>query len=264
MESKLIRESINQDYEWIQYNSDLKIIHSIKDDMFHAQSILNALGSKKLFRQWIENKQTKELLKGFKDEFGEPQNSEGRNIIENRINLENGLRGYYIHRLLVNSVAMWAAPLYAIKVYKLLDCLYEIERSSLEEKIQEKDTQIQEKDTQIESLKPRSVPEGKEKNYIYCIYTNETDDADVVKLNFVRRNKKRIKTALKGVDPTRYIIYKECLPIAMSVNEIIKNKICKIVPKEEYRFEKHSGAMFVNKDYLDEIKQMVEAYMADQ
>ena len=29
---------------------------------------------------------------------------------ENREKLPNGLRGYYVHRLLVNAVAMWASP----------------------------------------------------------------------------------------------------------------------------------------------------------
>ena len=31
---------------------------------------------------------------------------------ENREKLPNGLRGYYVHRLLVNAVAMWASPLH--------------------------------------------------------------------------------------------------------------------------------------------------------
>ncbi|EAX85124.1 hypothetical protein TVAG_188460 [Trichomonas vaginalis G3] len=31
---------------------------------------------------------------------------------ENRENLPNGLRGWYVHRLLVNAVAMWASPLH--------------------------------------------------------------------------------------------------------------------------------------------------------
>ena len=29
---------------------------------------------------------------------------------ENRKNLAPGLKGYYVHRLLVNAVAMWASP----------------------------------------------------------------------------------------------------------------------------------------------------------
>ena len=67
--STIVRESINNDYEWIQYNNDLRIIRSKKDDMFHAQSILNALGSNKQLRRWFKNDQTKELIKGFKEEL---------------------------------------------------------------------------------------------------------------------------------------------------------------------------------------------------
>ena len=271
MEGKLIRESINDEYEWLQYNSELRIIHSIKDDMFQAQSILNALGSKKQFRKWVENKQTKELLQGFNEYFANGNflpleknvNTNETKIIDYRNKLPIEMRGIYIHRLLVNSVAMWAAPQYAIKIYKLLDYLYESERTMLQDQIEEKDAQIQTKVTQIECLKPRTVPEGKEKNYIYCIYTNKTDDVDVVKLNFVRRNKKRIKVALKDVDPEQIIFYRECLPIAMSINEIIKSKICFFLRKDDYRFEKHSGAMYVNADYLDEIREMFEEYFVE-
>ena len=38
----IVSEQINEDYEWIQYNSKLRIIHSIKDDYFQMQSILTA------------------------------------------------------------------------------------------------------------------------------------------------------------------------------------------------------------------------------
>ena len=55
-------ESINDDYEYIQYNEKLRLIHSIKDDMYQAQSILAACNSKKQLRHWFDNKSTQEFL----------------------------------------------------------------------------------------------------------------------------------------------------------------------------------------------------------
>ena len=42
-------------------------------------------------------------------------------IYEKRDNVPIELRGYYIHRLLVNHVAMWASPTYAWYIMKLLE-----------------------------------------------------------------------------------------------------------------------------------------------
>ena len=57
-----LNEKINDDYEWIQYNEKLRLIHSIKDDMYQMQSIVNACNSQKQIRHWFDNKSTKELL----------------------------------------------------------------------------------------------------------------------------------------------------------------------------------------------------------
>ena len=269
MSSVIVRESINQDYEWIQYNNDLRIIHSIRDDMFNAQSILNALGSKKQFRRWFKNIETKELIKGFKEELKINDDSE---IIENSTDAPNGLRGYYVHRLLVNSVASWSSPQYAIKIYKLLDSLYDTERNELENKyekqLNEKDIKIEMKNKQIhkqektiKNLKSRAVPEGRENKYIYCIYMDDGDDWNTIKLHFVRCDKRRIARALKGVDQDQILFYKEALPCSMSVNDDVKELIAEIIPEEELRFEPCSGSAIINYDYLDDVVDSIQEYL---
>ncbi|EAX82633.1 hypothetical protein TVAG_384340 [Trichomonas vaginalis G3] len=55
---------------------------------------------------------------------------------ENRKNLAPGLRGYYVHRLLVNAVAMWASPRYAWYIYRLLDEIHRQEREEMENKLE--------------------------------------------------------------------------------------------------------------------------------
>ena len=109
---------INAEYEFIQYNEQLRIIHCITDDTYQMQSIINSCHSNKLCADWFRNQSTKELLNEMEG-MGIP-------IPSKRMNLSPGLQGYYVHRLLVNSVAMWASPRYSIYIFKLLDDLHEL------------------------------------------------------------------------------------------------------------------------------------------
>ncbi|KAI5544776.1 KilA, N-terminal/APSES-type HTH, DNA-binding family, partial [Trichomonas vaginalis G3] len=61
----IVHEAINEEYEYIQYNKQLRLIRSVKDDMYQMQSIMNALRSTKQAYHWFENQQTKELLEEF-------------------------------------------------------------------------------------------------------------------------------------------------------------------------------------------------------
>ena len=71
--STIIREPINSEYEYIQYNKKLRIIHSIDDDMYQVKSIIEACHSDKLSKDWYRNQETQELLNAFRkdrDLFG--------------------------------------------------------------------------------------------------------------------------------------------------------------------------------------------------
>ena len=227
--------------------------------MFHAQSILNALGSKKKVFHWLENTQTKELLKGFEEEFSSIGFPRDAKIKENRPNLPIHLRGLYIHRLLVNSVAAWASAHYAIKIYRLLDSLFETERNELETKYEK---QLNEKETRIKELKNRAVPKGSEHKYVYAVYIDDGDDWNTVRIHFVRCAKRNITRALKGIDRDQILFYKEALPCSMSVNDGVKEVIAQIIPEEELRFEPCSGAAIINYDYLDDIVDSITDYMS--
>ena len=77
-------EQINDDYEFIQYNAHLRIIHSIKDDMYQAQSIIIACKSNKQAYRWKQLVETKEII----DELCEQQNCCPDDLIQNRPNIE--------------------------------------------------------------------------------------------------------------------------------------------------------------------------------
>ena len=119
-------DGTNGKFEYYQYNEDLRIIHSVEDDMFHAGSIVSALGSTKRVNNWLRNEQTIELLSGYKSlrEF-----AQGLLMTKHKqFNNVKCIEGTYIHRLLVNHFAMWVSPKYAYKISLVLDDHFELRR----------------------------------------------------------------------------------------------------------------------------------------
>ncbi|EAX69606.1 hypothetical protein TVAG_500900 [Trichomonas vaginalis G3] len=244
----IVHEAINEEYEYIQYNKQLRLIRSVKDDMYQMQSILTACFAPdtKLPKDWFRNQSTIELLSEAQRDVLFSENSEEQRVgkksqspklYENREKLPNGLRGYYVHRLLVNAVAMWASPRYAWNIYKLLDELHRQERGEMEKKLQAKDEVIESKDKSIQKRIPRSVPKGKEKNYKYMIYTEELEneeDRDMVMLHLVRRNNKSFYDLAKIYKSDRNWFYRENLPISMTPNEQIKEIVKNTLPQTHY------------------------------
>ena len=119
-------EGTNGRFEWYQYNDDLRIIHCVEDDTFHAGSIVRALGSTKDLSNWQRLKQTTELITGFTTlrKFTEGQLIKD---IPSKGNVK-GIAGTYIHRLLVNHFAIWVSPRYAYKISLVLDDHFELQR----------------------------------------------------------------------------------------------------------------------------------------
>ncbi|KAI5542548.1 KilA, N-terminal/APSES-type HTH, DNA-binding family [Trichomonas vaginalis G3] len=233
----IVHEAINEEYEYIQYNKQLRLIRSVKDDMYQMQSIMNALRSTKQAYHWFENQQTKELLEEFSHMIAFLGKPREEIPYENRKNLAPGLKGYYVHRLLVNAVAMWASPRYACYIFMMLDELYKAERGEMEKKLQAKDEVIESKDKSIQKRIPRSVPKGKEKSYKYMIYTEELEneeDKDMVMLHLVRRNNKSFYDLAKIYKSDRNWFYRENLPISMTPNEQIKEIVKNTLPQTHY------------------------------
>ncbi|EAX76739.1 hypothetical protein TVAG_320940, partial [Trichomonas vaginalis G3] len=255
----IVHEAINEEYEYIQYNKQLRLIRSVKDDMYQMQSILTACFAPdtKLPKDWFRNQSTQELLSEAQRDILFSENSEEQRVgkkpqspkthenseeqrvgekpqspklYENREKLPNGLRGYYVHRLLVNAVAMWASPRYAWYIYRLLDEIHRQEREEMENKLEAKDKSIQKRI-------PRSVPKGKEKNYKYMIYTEEMEneeDRDMVMLHLVRRNNKSFYDLAKIYKSDRNWFYRENLPISMTPNEDVKQIVQDTLPQTHY------------------------------
>ena len=247
---KVIHESISDDYEWIQYNSQLRIIHSIKDDYFQMQSILKACNApdNKKAADWFENQSTKELLHEIS--LGR-EKATLKKPYENRQNLPIGLRGYYIHRLLVNAVTMWASPRYAWYIMILLDDLFAKEREEMQRVIETKDEEIKERI-------PRSVPIHKERNYKYMIYTEDVDDSELIKLNLVRRNNRTFSAVAKIKNSDKCWFYRENLPISMTPNEDVKDIVRKSFAGADYEIK--GTTIIIYKNHLPLLHQKISLY----
>ena len=128
-------EGTNGKFEYYEYNDDLKLIHSVEDDMFQAKSIIDSLGSNKEANKWLVNKDTKELIEGFKNSMTQNSASYSK-LIDDKEKFNNikFIKGIYIHRLLVNNFATWANIKYAYKIAILLDDKFEVERLRKENK----------------------------------------------------------------------------------------------------------------------------------
>ncbi|EAX85145.1 hypothetical protein TVAG_177810 [Trichomonas vaginalis G3] len=241
----IVHEAINEEYEWVQFNKQLRLIRSVKDDMYQMQSILTACYAPdtKLPKDWFRNQSTIELLREAQRDILFSENSEEQRVgkkpqspklYENREKLPNGLRGYYVHRLLVNNVAQWASARYSWYVCKLLDELHRQEREEMEKKLHAKDEVIEAKDKSIQKRIPRSVPKGKEKSYKYMIYTEELEkeeDSDMVMLHLVRRNNKSFYDLAKINKSDRNWFYRENLPISMTPSEDVKQIVQDTLPQ---------------------------------
>ena len=235
---------INDDYEWFQYNEHLRIIHSIHDDMFQMKSIIIACHSNKRANDWFRNESTKELLQEAE------KSCAGIPALEKREDLQVDLRGWYVHRLLVNHVAMWASPRYAIYISKLLDEHFAKQRESLEKTIDE--------------MKPRQVPKGKDQSYKYMIWIedvepdDENDNKDMVLLHLVRRNNKTFREVSKIKNSNKCWFYAEKLPIAMTPNEEVKRIIKNNLKGCEYDIK--ATTVLTYKEHLDLLHEKIEEF----
>jgi hypothetical protein len=127
----------------IQYNEDIKVIHSIHDDMFHCQTIAKSLKSTRYrdIKKFFNSKTTKDYVTFLAIKFA-GENLPQRKIVDERLNISNNLRGTYIHRRLINRFSCWCSNEYSYKIEEMLDNIFSKQISELNIKIVSQDNII--------------------------------------------------------------------------------------------------------------------------
>ncbi|KAA6356585.1 MAG: hypothetical protein EZS28_047888 [Streblomastix strix] len=129
---------------------------------------------------------------------------------------DNKFKGYYVHPHLINYVAIWVSPKYAVTVRKIMDKINEtviaeheadktqavadqfhIVINTVTDTLSDRITDLNQ---QVRQLAPRAVPNGKER----------TKDLRPAKIERYRRES---------------LLFVDNLPIAMTINEKIKEAL---------------------------------------
>jgi hypothetical protein len=101
------------------YNG-ISVIIRDKDNYINATAMCNQFG--KRFRKIFENHAWQEYLEEFKEEYDIAQNGAMCQYMLRKGYLKK-ITGTYIHPKLINYVAIWASPKYAVKVGKIMDSI---------------------------------------------------------------------------------------------------------------------------------------------
>lgn len=115
--TKLIIEDINDKYAYIQYNNFNKVMLMKSVSYVNATKFCNDFDSNKRFRDWKRNQQSEELILEVETILSDKSRS-AIIVIEDG---NNEFRGIYVHPLLINSIAQWISPKYAIYVNNLMN-----------------------------------------------------------------------------------------------------------------------------------------------
>ena len=192
---------------------------------------------------WFRNQSTQEIL----DEMGSTGNPAYQKTHENRVNISNELKGIYVHRLLVNHIAMWASPKYAIYIAKLLDSIFEEERTRQQK--------------QIDDLKPRAVPDDNKTDYRYLIYKEDIGKEDFVRLHLIRRHKSTWRKVVNHyTNENERFYFKDNLPIIMTPNLNIKKIIKSSFGTDDYKVKNSGNCVDIKIEHLPKLYELIEQY----
>jgi hypothetical protein len=131
------------------YNG-ISIIQRDKDGFINATKMCNQFG--KLFRKIFENHTWQAYYEEFKSKYVCRRNSSGM-IYEIKKGFTKELQGTYVHPKLINYIAIWASPKYAVHVGKIMDKINQTSKATGQTFEQTKDKLISDMQATIDSQK---------------------------------------------------------------------------------------------------------------
>ncbi|UOX38651.1 KilA N domain protein [Finch poxvirus] len=126
--SSLIIRDINERFCYIKYDAFDLIM--MKENGFINATKLCKLGGRNL-KHWLENKQSKELVRELENiyevwKIGSLGQNSGKMILEidgeSEGEHQHEVAGSYVHQDLIPHIVSWISPLFAIRVYKVINC----------------------------------------------------------------------------------------------------------------------------------------------
>ncbi|KAA6398998.1 MAG: hypothetical protein EZS28_005470, partial [Streblomastix strix] len=130
----------------------------------------------KQFRSLIKQDRWKDHIKAEIDERQPERNLLGLLMYSIDKGYANDFKGYYVHPILINYIAIWISPKYAVTVRKIMDSInensqqthtnFEANTSRLNEQLQRENTDYS---NTIQQMVPRLVPQDKQFDYIYSV-----------------------------------------------------------------------------------------------
>ncbi|KAA6359622.1 MAG: hypothetical protein EZS28_044851, partial [Streblomastix strix] len=210
----------NEQFKIVSYNG-MNIMIRQSDGFVNATQFCDQY--KKDFRRLVKSIHWREYLdEELKDFECEPN---GSDYIMYSINkgFDNKFIGYYVHPHLINYVAIWVSPKYAVPVRKIMD---KINETTIAEHEADKTQAIAD-----QQLAPRAVPNGKERTYILIVEEVNEDEQledqqeDHIIIRIRRINRKYLRPAKIERYRRESLLFVDNLPIAMTINEKIKEAL---------------------------------------
>jgi len=244
------------------YN-DISVIIRDADGFINASKMCDQFN--KRFRKLFENHAWQAYLEEFKKEY-EVRPETGGPIYELKKGYTNEIRGSYVHPNLINYIAFWSSPKYAVYVGKIMDLINEKNRLSsktledtIEDLKQQNDelrTQLGVKDERIDELIPRTVKRGREHDYRIMVYKSNTT-TDKVSLTFVRRSKKTWKKIHEDIRASdNCLFFADNLQMARTTVIKIFDQITEQLNEKEFTIV--NKTITVNSQYVDRIIEITQ------
>ena len=236
-----------RDTKFLNYNIRSCIIDDV--EMFLVSDLLRQYNeinnTNKQFYHYLENKQTKELLKYYQnnEENTDPRNSEDQYEYDKLIYIPHVIKyinipsnyfggvnkGYVICEQLLIACLMWCDPIFATQIYDFIKNMREINNDRFVEILnsnQEKDKQIELLQEQVDQLKSRYTPE--EYNWHFCVCHNELTNiiTTVITKDQYQPVDKNIKRLYDLICPNPLVLEQQLLDILANDNRFtqISNK----------------------------------------
>lgn len=232
-----------RDTKFLNYNIRSCVIDDVEmylvSDLLRQYNEIN--NTNKQFKYYLENKQTQELLRFYKNDTISRnsdlpyENNKKWDIFKiiHYITLpvfDNGAnKGYVICEQLLIACLMWCDPIFATQVYDFIKNMREINNDRFVEILnsnKEKDKQIKLLQEQVDQIKSRYTPE--EYNYHFCVAYNELTNiiTTVITKDQYQPVDKNIKRLYDLICPNPLVLEQQLLDILENDNRFtqISNK----------------------------------------